>query len=149
MENFGTDLISKEVLSKFKIKILSINSLDITDEVYFSDKYSNYISNSKLKLINPDEGGSFKTYLEGLKSKSTGSLDLGSAVHELVLQNESFELNSYIKPSGKIGKVIHRVSVGFAEYRLESACSKSASTLFIPGKEFAPLWDSPTTTQHP
>ena len=109
MENFGTDLISREVLSKFKIKILSINSLDITDEVYFSDKYSNYISNSKLKLINPNEGGSFKTYLEGLKSKSTGSLDLGSAVHELVLQNESFELNSYIKPSGKIGKVIEVV----------------------------------------
>lgn len=109
MENFGTDLISREVLSKFKIKILSINSLDITDEVYFSDKYSNYISNSKLKLINPNEGGSFKTYLEGLKSKSTGSLDLGSAVHELILQNESFELNSYTKLSGKIGKVIEVV----------------------------------------
>lgn len=109
MENFGTDLISKEVLSKFKIKILSINSLDITDEVYFSDKYSNYISNSKLKLINPNEGGSFKTYLEGLKSKSTGSLDLGSAVHELILQNESFELNSYTKLSGKIGKVIESI----------------------------------------
>ena len=78
MENFETDLISKEVLSKFKIKILSIKSLDITDEVYFSDKYSNYISNSKLKLINPDEGGSFKIYLEGLKQFSTRSMDIGA-----------------------------------------------------------------------
>lgn len=74
------ELISKEVLSKFKIKIVSINTLDITDEVYFSDKYSNYISNSKLKLINPEEGGSFKTYLEGLKSSNSSSFDLGTYI---------------------------------------------------------------------
>ena len=29
------ELISKEVLSKFKIKIVSINTLDITDDIYF------------------------------------------------------------------------------------------------------------------
>ena len=73
-------LISKEVLSKFKIKIVSIDTLDITDEVYFSDKYSNYISNSKLKLINPKEGGSFKTYLEGLQSSNSSSFDLGTYI---------------------------------------------------------------------
>ena len=27
---------------------------DISDEVYFSEKYSNYISNSRLSLINPE-----------------------------------------------------------------------------------------------
>ena len=78
MENFETDLISKEVLSKFKIKIVSINTLDITDDIYFSKAYSGYISNSKLKLINPDEEGSFKTYLEGLKQFSTRSMDIGA-----------------------------------------------------------------------
>lgn len=37
----------------------------ITDEVYFSEKYADYISNSRLKLINPDQGGSPEQYFEG------------------------------------------------------------------------------------
>lgn len=45
------ELISKEVLSKFKIKIVSINTLDITDDIYFSKAYSGYISNSSLNLL--------------------------------------------------------------------------------------------------
>ena len=36
----------------------------ITDEVYFSEKYADYISNSRLKLINPDQGGSPEQYFE-------------------------------------------------------------------------------------
>ena len=43
----------------------SIELKNITDEDYFSEKYSNCISNSKLSLINPDEGGSFEKYSEG------------------------------------------------------------------------------------
>lgn len=105
------DLINKEVLSKYIIDVdkSSIESLDITDEVYFSPYYSNYISNSKLKLINPDEDGSFIKYLNGLKTSYTNSLELGDAIHKLILQSESFELNDHIKPSGKLGKIIEYI----------------------------------------
>lgn len=78
MLNIETRLINEEVLSKFKVEVKSIQSLDITDNIYFSKAYSGYISNSKLKLINPDEEGSFKTYLEGLKQFSTRSMDIGA-----------------------------------------------------------------------
>lgn len=38
---------------------------DISDEVYFSKKYSNYISNSRLSLINPDQDNDPKAFFEG------------------------------------------------------------------------------------
>ena len=47
-------------INNCKIELIpnSIKILNINDEEYFSKKYSNHISNSKLKLINPKEGGS-------------------------------------------------------------------------------------------
>ena len=38
----------------------------IDDEEYFSAKYSGYISNSRLSLIDPKEGGSPEAFFEGL-----------------------------------------------------------------------------------
>ena len=37
----------------------------MSDEEYFSSKYTNYISNSRLKLINPNQNGSPSKYKEG------------------------------------------------------------------------------------
>lgn len=77
---------------------------DISDEVYFSNEYREYISNSKLGLINPDQGGSVEKYKQGFGKSSTDSLILGSAVHELVLQPEFFELNESVdRPTAKMG----------------------------------------------
>lgn len=94
-------------LSDIKITPL-INSLRFTkidDSIYFSEKYSNYISNSRLTLLkkspkNPDK------FFKGLAVNYTfsDSLNRGSAVHECVLQPESFYIIDDInKPTGKTG----------------------------------------------
>ena len=36
----------------------------ISDEVYFSKKYANHISNSRLGLINPEQGGDPKKFFQ-------------------------------------------------------------------------------------
>lgn len=84
----------------------SLRLEDIDDDVYFSEKYSEYISNSRLKLINPDEGGSPEKFFEGLGANKiySDSLVFGSAIHELVLQPESFTLDTKLnRPTGKCG----------------------------------------------
>lgn len=82
----------------------SIKLLKMSDEEYFSPKYKDYISNSKLKLINPDEGGSSELWFEGMKSTYSESFELGSAVHEMLLQPDSFFISDIKKPSGKLGR---------------------------------------------
>lgn len=94
-------------LSEIKIEPLidTIQFKKIPDEIYFSDKYSNYISNSRLSLLsmhpkNPDK------FFEGLKVDGgySLSLSLGSAVHECVLQPEYFYIVDEIdKPTAKAG----------------------------------------------
>ena len=81
----------------------SIQLIKMSDEEYFSPKYADYISNSRLKLINPEEGGSEETYVNGLKSKYSDSFELGSAVHATLLQPEYFEIAPVKKPTGKLG----------------------------------------------
>lgn len=49
----------------------------IDDEEYFSEKYSNYISNSRLGLINPDQGGSPERFFTGFKPMYSAAFDLG------------------------------------------------------------------------
>lgn len=117
--------------SDFKI-IPIVNSVikrDIDDEAYFSNKYSQYISNSRLKHINPAEGGSPSSYKNPPKLQTT-SLSIGSAVHELLLQPEEFELAPKMnKPSAKLGKVIDETfnlrKQGFSIYdSIHKACEK-------------------------
>lgn len=45
--------------------IETLQLLKITDEEYFSPKYKNYISNSRLGLLNPKQGGSITKFFEG------------------------------------------------------------------------------------
>lgn len=65
---------------------------DISDDIYFSERYSNYISNSRLKLIDPDEGGCPQDFFETKPIQRSDSLRFGSAVHTLTLQPEEFVL---------------------------------------------------------
>lgn len=84
--------------------IESIQLLDISDAEYFGSSYKNYISNSRLKLINPDQGGSPQIYKEGLSGSSTPSLALGSAVHCRILQPNDFVIAPLTtKPTAKLG----------------------------------------------
>ena len=51
----------------------------IDDSEYFSEKYSNYISNSRLSLINPEQDNDPKAFFEGLgkHNKYSNALTLG------------------------------------------------------------------------
>lgn len=78
----------------------------ISDEEYFSERYTNYISNSRLGLINPDQGGSIEKFINGFQTGWNQSFELGSAIHMLVLQENLFELADDIgKPSAKTGAI--------------------------------------------
>lgn len=82
----------------------SIQLIKITDAIYFSSKYQDYISNSKLSLINPDEGGSYEKYKLGLNSENSPIyFELGSAVHSMLLQKNAYIISSICKPTGKLG----------------------------------------------
>lgn len=92
-------------LSEIQINLLldTLVMLDIPDEEYFSDTYKDYISNSRLSYINPEQGGSYNLYLENPKKESS-SLLLGSAVHCLTLQPDDFLLVDTVdRPTAKAG----------------------------------------------
>lgn len=92
---------------KFKPLLDTLRLQKISDAEYFSEKYSDFISNSRLKNINPNQDGTIQKFLEGLNANRLfiPSLPLGSAVHEMILQPEYFELHDEIvtKPSAKAG----------------------------------------------
>lgn len=96
-----------DVYKAVKLKPLTdtVHIKDISDEVYFSKEYSNYISNSRLKLINPDEGGSPSKFFAGLNNNKiySDALIFGSAVHELTLQPAEFVLTDIDRPTAKAG----------------------------------------------
>lgn len=100
--------MEKVRLKDFRIipDITSVRKEEIDDETYFSDKYSHYISNSGLKWINPAEGGNPELFKNHPKLNTT-SLRIGSAVHECILQPESFELAPKLgNPGSKLGEVL-------------------------------------------
>ena len=87
----------------------SIKRLDISDEEYFSSKYRDYISNSRLKYINPTENGTPGLY-KAPPRFTTQSLKIGSALHEMLLQPDSFTLLPKMgRPTAKLGDVVEMV----------------------------------------
>lgn len=94
-----------EELITLKPLLDTLQLTKISDEEYFSPKYANYISNSRLGLINPHQGGSPQSFFEGFKNDTfVPSFIIGSAVHCLTLQSESFELAPELdKPTAKLG----------------------------------------------
>ena len=96
-----------DVYKAVKLKPLtdSVIIKDISDAEYFSKAYSDYISNSRLKLINPDEEGTPRKFFEGLNNNKiySDALIFGSAVHELTLQPADFVLTQIDRPTAKAG----------------------------------------------
>ena len=87
----------------------SVHKEEISDEVYFSNKYKKYVSNSRLKNINPTEEGNPQLFKNPPKL-STTSLLVGSSVHECLLQPSEFELAPKLgKPTAKLGVVVEMV----------------------------------------
>ena len=82
----------------------------IDDEEYFSIKYSNYISNSRLSLINPSQEGSPEKFFQGFKPTYSAAFDLGSGVHQMSLQGHLFEICETVdKPTAKMGALADRL----------------------------------------
>lgn len=90
----------------------------ISDQIYFSEKYSGYVSNSRLGLINPRQGGSPDQFFEGFRDSGfSPAFQLGSAVHELVLQKEQFKLSEDIgRPTAKLGAMADELYSKFLEH---------------------------------
>lgn len=79
----------------------TLKLIDIDDEEYFK---LDYISNSKLKYINPEQEGTPAKYFGGMPKLYSDSLYFGSAVHELLLQPNEFTLDLEAdRPTGKAG----------------------------------------------
>lgn len=88
----------------------SISREKISDELYFSKVYKHCTSNSKLKLINPEQGGSPKDYFEGGFGPKTASLAMGTCVHVATLEPEEFKLAPAIgRPTAKLGDVLDAI----------------------------------------
>lgn len=102
----------------------------ISDSVYFSSEFADYISNSRLKLINPSQNGSPSTYKAGFTGETTTSLSIGSTIHELLLQPDEFTLGPDLeKPSAKLGLVVdaikeHRMQGMSVNDSIIAACKK-------------------------
>jgi len=96
-------------LSKIQIEFLTDTATrleNVPDEEYFGSAYRDFISNSQLKLINPEEGGAPTRFLEGFSSDSKSpALELGSAVHQMILEKDKYFLSPVDKPSGKVGAI--------------------------------------------
>lgn len=94
----------------------SIQLIKMDDKTYFSEEYSDYISNSKLGLIDPDAGGSPEKFKEGFKGGYSESFELGGAIHAMLLQPDEYSIPSLRKPSGKLGLFVEK----FYECRLQN-----------------------------
>lgn len=101
---------------KFTPLLDTLKLQKIDDSEYFSRKYKNYVSNSRLSLIDPNNDGSFESFIEGFKPTYSASFDLGSGVHELILQNNLFEVCYDVdKPTAKMGALADRLYPIFKE----------------------------------
>ena len=97
-------------MSRIEIIPETIQLLKMDDEVYFSEQYRDYISNSRLGLIDlNDTEGSIEKYLSGFDNAYNASFELGSAIHATTLQNDSFYISTFRKPGGKLGLFIEKV----------------------------------------
>lgn len=82
----------------------------IDEEEYFSKRYSNYISNSRLGLINPEQDGSPEKFFIGFKPTYSAAFDLGTGVHCMTLQSDLFTVCEEVdKPTAKMGALADRL----------------------------------------
>lgn len=122
----------KELLDSIKITPLldTLRLEKIDDEEYFSEKYSNYISNSRLSLINPEQDNDPQAFFEGLSkhNKYSDALIFGSAVHELTLQPDLFELVETVdRPTAKMGFMADELYYNFLKNDLTDRAVIAAS----------------------
>lgn len=95
--------IDNNELKKIKITpiIDSLRLEEISDSDYFSKKFSNYISNSRLGVLKKD---GVKAFFEGIPQVYNPYFETGSLVHGQVLQPGVYQVvDSVFKPTAKAG----------------------------------------------
>jgi hypothetical protein len=95
--------VNNELIKQIKITPLldTLKLEDIDDAIYFSERYKNYISNSRLGVLKKD---GVKAFFEGIPQAYNPSFETGSLIHQQVLQPESFEvIEGVFKPTAKAG----------------------------------------------
>jgi len=95
--------LNNELIKQIKITPIleSLKLEDISDDIYFSEYRKDYISNSRLGVLKKD---GVKTFFEGIPQTYNPSFQLGSWIHEQVLQPETFEVvEGVYKPTAKAG----------------------------------------------
>lgn len=107
----------------------TLQLVKIDDSEYFSPKYGSYISNSRLGLLNPFQGGSTEAFFEGFKDEGfNSSFAVGSAVHELVLQPEYFQLAPALgKPTAKLGAMADELYPVWLKHPIRTSDIEEAS----------------------
>lgn len=116
-------------LTKIELKFLTETTQrieNVDDSDYFGDAYRDYISNSMLKLINPEEGGAPTKFIEGFSATKSSALELGSAVHQMILEKEKFFLEEIDRPSGKVGPIADSIHQFLEEGMSEADAVKQA-----------------------
>ena len=99
----------------------------MSDERYFSEEFKDYISNSKLSLLNPEEDGSIEKLNTGFKQDYSSSYELGSAVHCMVLQENDFYISELRKPTGKFGMFLEEFyKLRKKGYKISDAVTKAS-----------------------
>ena len=97
MKDIDTSL---KTVSLFDFKVIplydTIKHAKISDEEYFSSKYKQCISNSKLKLIDSEEGGSPEKYKIGLKSSFNPSFIPIACINLKTTPTPASSLNGYV-----------------------------------------------------
>ena len=120
-------MLIEEYISKCKVEMTNCTGEKMSDKDYFSIPA---ISNSRLRLLNPKEGGTPEKYQAGFQFGYNPSLLLGSAVHSQILNPDEIEVSNYEgKPSGKLGCFIEEVyRLRKAGYLLSDAFSLASKT---------------------
>lgn len=82
----------------------SVERLEMNDPEYFAMPA---ISNSQLGLLQESP----QKFLEGFKNeaKYVASFDLGSSIHQLLLEKDKYFLSNFDKPGGKVGLIMQDV----------------------------------------
>lgn len=111
----------------------SLNVIDVSDESYFNE-YKDYISNSRLSLINPDQGGSVEKYLANEKVTSSSFL-LGSAVHAEILQPGEFTIFGNVsRPTAKLGLMADELADSYPNITDDLIVAASDKISYYKGK---------------
>jgi len=118
-------MLIENFISNSTVQVVDVTGGKMPDSEYFKIPA---ISNSKLSLLNADQGGDKAKYLAGFQHGFNSSLLLGTCVHGKILSEDEILVSDYEgKPSGKLGYFIEKVY----KYRklgesIESSISKAS-----------------------